>query len=1623
MRFRVGSGVGLEFEMRQGGLVVGNERGARLRGALAACGVAFLCACGALAAEADFTSGDWTLGISPRNGAIVSLKWKGTELAANPSAAQTVNLNCADLKPDAAPRAADGEAHGIVDAAAQPSAEAPVRLVSRDFDRDRGVLALGYESGSWRIDERIRLGDGRPNRLSRTVSFRQTKDVPLKFKGFRFTLPLRLTGGYYLPGGFFTDLFWREDNRAGLPRLDWTRRRGRLADYRRGGNDRVKFAFFDPVSNLTVMAFCDARQDGAGLAYRKGADAFCVDWNVAAQGWCEPGQVQSLQTQWLEVVEKEPERALDENAPALLTDLGFVPPKTRPDWVKDAAIYGIENEPFRGERLADIPRVVGPRMRQLGLNTCWYRPSETSTGRYCPIDYRTIEPKIGSADDYRAANEAMHAQGLRVLQDLVPHGGGQLGFFLRGQSCSMQAMTENGDVLDVWSADFADLRWRNYMRETCALYTGDWKTDGFRVDAIYGSKTLRNWRRRGWPSEPPQVVPSYDWSRRTGKRVFDAYWKQSLATDGGEMPPLAYDRASLASSWGGLRMVDAMRAGATSGCKDAALLLECGELPFVAAGDLTYDRDIQSLWFKLRALSPEDFVLGLRTWLHEEQKVDPPDAVRMRYMETGDGESWPYRNWYGVAADRAIRALCAFIDGVPMFFENFTEGEGDYIAMLMRIRREVKALRRGVADYKGVTDGEAGVFAFTRACEGSQAVVAINFSPDAKAFRGTTLEPWGFAVWENGRRVDDAWRDERLVGAARTGESGTNRLEPEVVHTDDGVEYRFSTAVRWELDTAEGLLADTMPANGTPRKSQVVDYGGKRPSVRKDPSRIWFGAENPAVGALRVTDGEKVCVLPIPDGGYNDVLYRDREGKTCLTYLKGQGLPTRTDDVPTGVSLQNASTHWIVSNAFYSVRLQRANGVPFGTDLEADRRLAGGGPYAVASGDPDSRVRIERADGKLVMTFRGEIRAPYAPGANRLYLETRYAFDKTDTVRVDYALTPSGTAPVKPSVAFVAENGTRHDFFAAAKGPLKPRRTYRFGYVLSGGTRRWSDCVTESATNEGYPLKMSGVNSVWIDKRFGLDGEKGARMAWCNPEVRLEVAPDELEPGRYTLAFDVRGEQLKNPAVRAWSDKVSPFHPFVREYTRLDATLWYYTSAGERKAVRAERRLEKEFGWERQEIDFEVPEVGFGPRVDVSLFNAYADVAYLTRFRFSSRWHEGEDETASLQRRIDETSAAGGGRVTLSAGVHRIKPVQLKSGVELHLEEGARLLGSPFGGDYPDIPLRHAESTICPRGRASALVWADEAHDIAVTGPGVLDGNGDSFLCVADELQQTWGFKYRRRYGFADSPPRMCLFTGCRNVRVEGLRVEGLPGGWAFWVHDCDEVLFDGVKIAADVQCANNDGIHVNCSRDVTIRNCDITTGDDAVIVRANSRSLRENKVCERVTVTNCTLRSWSCGVRIGWCNDGVIRNCLFENLKMRDTTFGVGIVLPPKRCIPSDYGREDTLIENLTFRNIRMDGIYAHPLYCRISDDSGTRCAGIRDLVFENVTGYGLQGPYYEGTAAHPFERFVFRNCSWRTVGDDVLPGSERHGAAAKERFREEKFVQVRGFSGTFGKGKSGGR
>ena len=188
------------------------------------------------------------------------------------------------------------------------------------------------------------------------------------------------------------------------------------------------------------------------------------------------------------------------------------------------------------------------------------------------------------------------------------------------------------------------------------------------------------------------------------------------------------------------------------------------------------------------------------------------------------------------------------------------------------------------------------------------------------------------------------------------------------------------------------------------------------------------------------------------------------------------------------------------------------------------------------------------------------------------------------------------------------------------------------------------------------------------------------------------------------------------------------------------------------------------------------------------------------------------------------------------------------------------------------------------------------------------------------------------------------------------------------------------------------------------ISNCNIETGDDCIIVRANSASLKENKPCERVTVDNCNLRSYSCAVRIGWVNDGIIRDCTLSNLTIRDSVCGIGLKLPS--CGPrdksSDQGREATLVENMLFSNIVMDRIYARPVYVDISPEKVTRVEKVRNITFNNVMSRGLMKPVVSAPRPGIVSDITFTGCRFEidSAGKSAYRNGGEVGFASCQRF-----------------------
>ena len=372
-------------------------------------------------------------------------------------------------------------------------------------------------------------------------------------------------------------------------------------------------------------------------------------------------------------------------------------------------------------------------------------------------------------------------------------------------------------------------------------------------------------------------------------------------------------------------------------------------------------------------------------------------------------------------------------------------------------------------------------------------------------------------------------------------------------------------------------------------------------------------------------------------------------------------------------------------------------------------------------------------------------------------------------------------------------------------------------------------------------------------------------------------------------------------------------------------------------------------------------------------------------------------DTAAIQAAIDDCAAQGGGRVILEGGRFLCGRIDLRSGVDLHIERDAVLLGSANGYDFPEIESDFWRTEYAPRYNRRCMIYAENCQDIAITGRGRIDCQGEKYIRLltdedapkdrsAQELRASrwWRWPYTRNTDI--SPARVVFFIGCKNALVEDVSLVNQPAGWGYWVCGCENVRFHRAMINSSVEYVNNDGIHINCSKNVNISDCNITCGDDSIVVRAYSLPLGKDTPCEKVAVTNCNLTSHSAGIRIGWVGDGVIRNCTFSNLNITDTVNGIDVRLPGAslKGRASDQGAERTLVENLSFSNITMDRIYRDPVHVEIFDRAP--CEGIRNLYFSDLHCFGARLLLVSGREDVAAENIYFSNCHFTQIPHSAI-------------------------------------
>lgn len=380
--------------------------------------------------------------------------------------------------------------------------------------------------------------------------------------------------------------------------------------------------------------------------------------------------------------------------------------------------------------------------------------------------------------------------------------------------------------------------------------------------------------------------------------------------------------------------------------------------------------------------------------------------------------------------------------------------------------------------------------------------------------------------------------------------------------------------------------------------------------------------------------------------------------------------------------------------------------------------------------------------------------------------------------------------------------------------------------------------------------------------------------------------------------------------------------------------------------------------------------------------------------------------TVAIQNAIDACAEAGGGKVVVEDGIYVFGTIILKDNVNLHIDVTATLKASANAEDFPEISeeiASHVNAKRLTRWSNSCVIFANECKNISLTGRGVIDCNGGEFVELRDKDDEC-GLVYKQKR--TTNPGRAIFLTGCENVLVEDLTFKDAPAGWMFWVHDCDFVNFTKCKVTSNLHYPNSDGIHLNCSRNVNVSDCNLVCGDDCIIVRANSASLKENKPSEKVTVTNCNLTSYANGIRLGWINDGVIKNCTFSNITMTDTSYGIGISLPSLKVkegdiVAADVGREATLVENISFNNIIMEKITRYPVDINIGEGQ-QMVEGIRNIYFSNIHSKSILMPQIVGRKENKVENIKFSNCSFKVYDGNDIENLEVHGYGSVKEISE---------------------
>lgn len=350
--------------------------------------------------------------------------------------------------------------------------------------------------------------------------------------------------------------------------------------------------------------------------------------------------------------------------------------------------------------------------------------------------------------------------------------------------------------------------------------------------------------------------------------------------------------------------------------------------------------------------------------------------------------------------------------------------------------------------------------------------------------------------------------------------------------------------------------------------------------------------------------------------------------------------------------------------------------------------------------------------------------------------------------------------------------------------------------------------------------------------------------------------------------------------------------------------------------------------------------------------------------------------TTFIQAAVNACEKGGGGKVIIPPGKYLSGTIVLKSNVELHFEHNSCLIGSTRHKDYPLQPLPNYRSHKDQLGGFYALIYAEGAENIALTGTGTIDGQG--------KLQKP---RSNPKAGDIDGRPRNILLISCKNILVEGLHLRN-SGVWNQHYLNCEDMKINNINVYNHSN-RNNDGIDIDGCRKFILSNSIFDSDDDGITLKSTGAA-----ACEDITISNCIVSSFCNAIKAGTESTGGFRNISISNCVVKpSSSLEEPVFNTPKIGITglSLIIVDGGTMEGITVNNLSIYGTMA-PIYIRLGNRGRPHTSGapkpgigkLSNVSISNVVAYGAGswGSSITGIPGHPVKNISLNNIQLFTAG-----------------------------------------